>query len=580
MAEVTFYNRLEPRPRDNDFTYTLAAPVRDPLWFLTRQWQIGEFNGEDNGSVAFVQYGGRTSRMPRWLAPDGTEVSLSDGAPLEPQTLREPFAPDIGLQVELGNDFVDLLREEMDDDTATDDLVSAFHDTEQYELDEPADPSLNPVDSATRRFLGVCSGRVLNGYELYVLAKTVDGGGSVPGNITTDNDEIAAIERALGRLLSRVRDIYGELGTSDPSTWQPERLEYRLQVIGADPSGEGNAVLDAHPNSDGEFEWFSFDVASRNAAASEAAPDPVGFFTVPARVQFDGMPSTRFWNFEDSTLSLPDISAEGLDDLLKLLITDFMLVHSNDWYVLPYEQAVGTLAKTDFIVVYDVFGKLTLIERAEGALTAAGTDRWTMFSIADGDDLADYFVLPPSSGPAMQVGQVLEDVRFGRDETANMAFGIERITTSLIGEERSGRQRDGEIAARLDLPPKETTDNPYPLRYSVESEVPANWVPLFPIETTAPDIVLEVGATIKATASDTFGTVPPQSKILTPQGVGDDYQIQEEEIPRAGLKVERAVFRSRWIDGSNHLWVQRRRSIGAGEAQSGLAFDQPLPNES
>ena len=43
----------------------------------------------------------------------------------------------------------------------------------------------------------------------------------------------------------------------------------------------------------------------------------------------DGMPSTRFWNFEDNNLSLPDISAEGLDDLLKLLITDFMLVHSN-----------------------------------------------------------------------------------------------------------------------------------------------------------------------------------------------------------------------------------------------------------
>jgi hypothetical protein len=163
MAELTFFNRIEPRPRDNDFSHTLAAHVRDPLWFLARQWQIGEFNGEDKGSVAFVRYGGRTSRMPRWLHPTDGEVPLATGAPLEPQMLREPFAPDLALQVELGNDFVDLLREEMDDDPATDALVEKFHDTEDYELDEPEDPPLNPLDSATKRFLGVCSGRVLNG---------------------------------------------------------------------------------------------------------------------------------------------------------------------------------------------------------------------------------------------------------------------------------------------------------------------------------------------------------------------------------------------------------------------------------
>jgi hypothetical protein len=580
MAEITFFNRIEPRPRDNDFSHTLAAHVRDPLWFLTRQWQIGEFNGEDKGSLAFVRYGGRTSRMPRWIHPADGEVALGEGAPLEPQMLREPFAPDLGLQVELGSDFVDLLREEMDDDPATNALVEKFHQTEDYELEQPEDLPLNPLDAATKRFLGVCSGRVLNGYELYLLAKNVAGGAEVPGEITNDDDEIQAIKDALARLLSRVEDIFGEIGTTDPAAWRPERLEYRVQVIGANPSGPGNATLDAYPGSDGEFEWFSFDVASKNASASEAAPDPVTLFTVPARVQFDGMPSTRFWNFEENTLALPDVDAEDLDDLIKLMLTDFMLLHSNDWYVLPYEQEVGTLAKTDHVVVYDVFGKLVLVERAEGTMTAAGIDRWTMFSTSDGDNLADYFILPQTSGPAMQVGQVLEDVRFGRDETANLAFGIERITTSAIGEERLGRQRDGEIAARLNLPPKEPTDNPYPLRYSVESEIPANWVPLFPIENPAPNIVLEAGATIKALPDETFGNVPPQSKILTPEGAGADYQIQEEEIPRAGLRVERAVFRARWIDGSTHLWVQRRRSIGAGEAQSGLVFDQPLPNES
>ena len=41
------WNRLEGRPRSADFERSLRAEVRDPLWFLTRQWQFGEFEGED-----------------------------------------------------------------------------------------------------------------------------------------------------------------------------------------------------------------------------------------------------------------------------------------------------------------------------------------------------------------------------------------------------------------------------------------------------------------------------------------------------------------------------------------------------
>lgn len=581
MAELTFYNRLEPRPRDNDFSHTLAAHVRDPLWFLARQWQIGEFNGEDTGSVAFVQYSGSTSRMPRWVRA-GEELEVDTTAPLEPQTLSEPFEPDLALQVEFGHDFADLLREVVGDDDAAGDLIEAFHTTRDFELDEPEDPPLNPLDPATRRFLSVCAGRALNGFKLYTLARGIAAGSAaVPAEVTTDPGEVTQIESALARLLGRVSDVFGEIGDADPATWRPERLEYRLQVIGADPSGNGNARLDARPNSDGEYEWFSFDVASKDPAAAEEAPDPVNFFMVPARVQFDGMPSTRFWNFEESKLALPDIQAEGLDDLLKLLVADFMLVHGNDWYVLPLQQEVGTLAKTAFIVVHDVFGKLTLVERADKDTTTAGTGRWTMFSITDADSLADYFILPPTSGQAMQVGAVLEDVRFGRDEMANMAFGIERVTTSPMGEQRSGRERDAEIDARLNLPPAPSTGSDFPLRYDVQSEVPAHWVPLFPIQVAPPNpsIVLEVGSTVKSTGPGTTGVVPPLSKILTPADVGPDYRIEEEEIPRAGLRVERAVFRARWIDGSTHIWVQRRRRIGAGESQSGLAFDQAKPND-
>src|SRR5438874_2611511 len=47
---VRGWNRLEGRPRSEDFERSLKAEVRDPLWFLTRQWQFGEFEGDDAGS--------------------------------------------------------------------------------------------------------------------------------------------------------------------------------------------------------------------------------------------------------------------------------------------------------------------------------------------------------------------------------------------------------------------------------------------------------------------------------------------------------------------------------------------------
>ncbi len=579
MAEFTWFTRVEPRPRENNFAGSLAAELRDPLWFLARQWQMGEFKGDDTGSVAFIEYAGSSSRMPRWLK-NGTELAVDDRAPLERQTLLEPFEPDLGLRVELGQEFSDLLRDEVGNDAATQTLLTAFLALPRFKLKEPQDEAFNPVDPATRRFLTVCGRRSLDGYELYLLARDVAAGtGSIPPEVTTDATALGQIGNALDELLLRTSAVFGEIGTADPATWKADRLEYQLQVIAADPSGNGNATLDAHPDSDGEYEWFSFDVASKNTGASEAPPQQITDAIVPNRVQFDGMPAPRFWNFEDNTLALPDVTALS-DDLLKIVATDFMLVHSHDWYTFPFEQEVGTLVKTDRVVVHDVFGKLTVVSRADQGTTSAGTNRWTMFSITDGsvapDNLSNYFVLPPSSGPAMQLGAVLEDVRFGRDEMANMAWGIENVTTSPIGEQRSGRERNAEIDALRPPPTTPPVVNDFPLHYEIESEVPVNWIPLLPFQPADnnPSIELQKGGALKDIGNGP-AVVPALSSILNPDGV-QSYRIKEEEVPRSGLRVERVVYRTRWFDGSTHLWVQRRRKIGAGESQSGLQFDQAI----
>ena len=38
---------LESRTRKMDITEALRFRIHDPLWMLTRQWQLGEFRGND-----------------------------------------------------------------------------------------------------------------------------------------------------------------------------------------------------------------------------------------------------------------------------------------------------------------------------------------------------------------------------------------------------------------------------------------------------------------------------------------------------------------------------------------------------
>ena len=45
--------RLEARPRGTDLSQSLKAQVRDPLWLLCRQWQMGEFEGDDCGTPVY-----------------------------------------------------------------------------------------------------------------------------------------------------------------------------------------------------------------------------------------------------------------------------------------------------------------------------------------------------------------------------------------------------------------------------------------------------------------------------------------------------------------------------------------------
>jgi hypothetical protein len=479
--------------------------------------------------------------------------------------VREDFSPDLASRVEVGRLFEKLLA-----DAGVPELVPDFRTA--YAVTALSDEELAAsIDREGARFRQVVAGRVVDGLALYQAARqSAPGLPSAPAVGASKRD---AVRDALTELDRWIRDVWGGFSTNDPVVWTPERLEYQVSLVAAAPTQQP-LVMAAQPGSTGDFNWHALEIAADSAPAVGIPAGAVRSATrslIPGRVDFRGMPNQRWWDFENGQMDFGGISPDTRD-VLKLIFIDFMLVHGNDWFLVPLEQTTGSLSRVDSLVVHDVFGGQTEIMRADANATTVD-QRWTMFSTPAPTALSDYFVLPSNAGPASQRGLVIEDVLFLRDEMANMAWGVEVTTENSIGKPWSGHDRD--LAIRASEPPPGTPDaEGPPLRYRIQTRVPQNWIPLLPvvIDPAQGDIALERGAMLGDTPDPT--PILPVGRILAPSSLhGRPYRIREEEIPREGLRVSRVICRTRGTDGSTHLWIARRKQIGRGEGSSGLRFD-------
>ena len=85
---ITVWNRLEGRPRRQDFSRALKAELRDGLFMLARQWQMGEFFGDDAGSPATAKLQLFTTRLRSYRAAHGKPLAFDESLPLEARVER------------------------------------------------------------------------------------------------------------------------------------------------------------------------------------------------------------------------------------------------------------------------------------------------------------------------------------------------------------------------------------------------------------------------------------------------------------------------------------------------------------
>ena len=87
---ITHLNRVEGRPRARKFDSALKAEVRDALWMLSRQWQMGEFAGDDAASPFFAKMNMQATPLSRYRAGALPGESVPTDAPLEAVVERQP----------------------------------------------------------------------------------------------------------------------------------------------------------------------------------------------------------------------------------------------------------------------------------------------------------------------------------------------------------------------------------------------------------------------------------------------------------------------------------------------------------
>jgi hypothetical protein len=556
QVAATFWNRLEPRPRSPEIIDVLAARVRDPLWMLARQWQVGEFAGEDAGSPAYVQIKSSSGPVLGWRPEGGGAMEAVEG-PLEELVENEAFTADLATRIELGQVFEGLLVGESLGGADLQAILAAFRLAHPVSFAGVAD-----TDRGGTRLAEVAAGRAIDGIAVI---------GSPLPNDATVNANAVKVGNAVAALTADAAATLGPVDASDAPAWRREQLEYRVEVAVRHPD-KGPLLLRADPDRDAAFEWFTFDALSRSDAGvldpTPAGPAVESTSLVPAFVSFRGMPNHRWWDFERGTTDFGAVTPDRRD-MAKLVMMDFMLIHGNDYFLVPFDQKVGTVCRIDALLVHDVFGGVTLVERADRDAVDPGR-RWTAFSLSDADAdgrPSDLFFLPPTAGAHALPGEALEDVRFVRDEQANYVWALEQCAEGSDGRPLLGHERHLAEAAKEPAAAPPTSASP--LTYSLQTFVPWHWFPMVPVM---------IDPLSGATALEQGRMVRPDGRLPAPIGRllsadAGPYRIREEAVPRVGVRVVREPVRSRWVLGSTHLWIARRKLVGRGEGSSGLRYD-------
>jgi hypothetical protein len=536
VTTVYSLTRVEPVCRGGDPGCGLAATVQDPFWMLARQRQFGELTGEDTGSPVQVAFMQAEARFDGWKPESGAVLPYSAEADVvEALVAGESAGP--------AHSTLDRLQ-------AGRALAAAVSSSVGAKL-RAAFPL--PVTDDSPRLLTRAAAQFADG--LAVAAAFAGAAGETDAALATALSLSATDAKAARDDLATFASWCAITFGTGPNSWTPERLERRFEL-----AINGTSVLGAPGHTRERVDWHDFDFVSGQANVMGTAT-ATSRRRVPTTIQFPGQPRDRFWEFEEATLALSRIDATT-SDLARLALVEFSTIYGNDWFIFPIPVTYGSIQAVSSLVVRDTFGTHELIAPAADA-------QWAMYRPA-GSPVAAALAVPAIT-VAPLAGDVVEEVRFLRDEMANFVWGVEQIVTDADGTRRDLADEYLREPAGGDPIPRNAA-----VAYRLMTDVPDHWVPFVPVHLAGSSRqvgLVEAVLPRPNSLGDLVASSPRSSVLQELRGL----VVPEEEVPSAGIVVRRRWFLARSADGGRHTWAARSVTTGRGEGASDLRFDVAQP---
>ncbi len=555
-ASAPVWNRLEVSPRNSDDSSAFKAQVWDALWMLTRQWQLGEFIGDDAGSLAFTN-----------LSMNCNYLNTPLNIPLETLVEQQPVfentsnrAINLQLRLQMGYYWLKLLAK-----NGLAGEANSFINNAAYQVTLPAEVTQERDAVQVNTLM---NGKCFDGWLFYNDTKRFDNAGQHEVKM---KDLFKKMQAWYQRHIKQPQE--------NTNQWQPGNLEYKFSTKMPVKSLTANTFKDYELGTkeyyQGRLDWYNFEIQRVDPINASAVttppttityPDPKGRNLIPGPVSFDGMPEKRYWAIEDAHTKFAAVKPDKLD-LGKMALIEFALIYSNDWHLVPVKLPIGSFLQVKQLEVIDSFGKKTSIPFTGDSLQNTW-DQFQFFALNNiTADKLPGLLLPPAVG-MVQHSKPLEEVVLIRDEVANLIWGIETIIPDALGNSTPGR----EIGTQ-----EQKRSNGTVLTYQAQTTVPKNWIPFIAVQ--HPAIATRVVVRRGSMLDENNQRIRPYTALLR-KGIDNannqtsSYDIDENEVGREGVIIRKSFQRTRWTNGEVYVWLSIHKTAGKGEGNSALEFDQ------
>lgn len=602
---LQFTSRIEGRTRNTDPTEAMRLRVHDPLWMLARQWQMGEFRGNNTGTAMSVRC------VVRY------EDCSSD--PIEPFAERVYPRIDQFAKIESAVYFLDLLRNSSDNGAR---LVKQLRPEliRRYSIDWGEFDKMLALPDAVTTEQELKLNKHLQNYARAYRGKIFDGE-KLYHDLAQDGH---LLDGSLAMLESKYLSWFDQKyfgAQSARGHWKDADLCYSVETTVAGTPYTGDRYQG------GRLSWYTFD-CTQSQLRNQQNINPEQVLSLPSPATFAAAPNKRLWQMEDRKVFMGNSVEEPSE--ANSVVMRYTTMYSNDWMLFPLRTEIGKYISVDQIDVIDTFGERHIISGKDRA-GCKDVERykhhepWQMFvnsTVGQEKTQINGFYFAQQLAATIE-GKPIEEIKILRDEIANMVWGVETIVSDDCGGTLDAnlyatqlqniineRNKAGEPeqlpdtivfgqgkSPELEKAPGNNAPQAK-FSYSLQSSVPFNWIPFIPqrLDTEESkkspffmggrEIILRRGKMpcyIFNGEKFELNAVRPKSTIMRPS-VDHDKKgnvvkespmvIHEEAVQATGIRLTKNYQRARWIGGKTYQWLGIYKRQAKTDATSGLIFDE------